>query len=193
MTQTSELERQLKALADASRLRILNLLLQGEMCGCDIGDVLHLSQPNISQHLAYLRHAGLVSSRREGYRVYYRLGEKRDRVCSGLLESLRLAFESDRIFVGDTQRLKKAIQDGVCARQSALPERGSPREAQSSKLIATQAGRRARGRRSGGGSTDGTALALQALALNREPRTPGRSPGEESGSLENPANLPLDD
>jgi len=186
-------ESQLKALADATRLRIVNLLLEGEICGCDIGDVLHLSQPNISQHLAYLRHAGLVSSRREGYRVYYRLVEKRDGVFSGLLQSLRLAFESDRIFVGDTQRLNKAIQDGVCARQSALPDRGSPREAQSSKLIATQAGRRARGPRSGGVSTNRRVLAREALPMNRETQSPARSAGENSGSLENPANLPLDD
>lgn len=178
MTQTSELERQLKALSDARRLRIVNLLLQGEVCGCDIGDVLHLSQPNISQHLAYLRHAGLVSSRREGYRVYYRLVEKCDRVLSGLIESLRLAFESDRVFVSDTRRLKKAIQEGGCAGQPALPERGTPTGAQTGKPVAAQAGRRARGRRSGGASADGSILvALQALPPNREPRLPSRPPG----------------
>jgi DNA-binding transcriptional ArsR family regulator len=82
--------------------------------------VLHLSQPNIAQHLAYLRHAGLVSSRRKGYRVYYQFLEKRDRVFSGLLGSLRLAFDRDPVFVGDTRRLKKAIKDGTCVTQSAL-------------------------------------------------------------------------
>jgi ArsR family transcriptional regulator len=113
-------ERQLKALADATRLRVVNLLLQGEICGSDIGHVLRLSQPNISQHLAYLRHSGLVRSRRKGYRVYYQLVKSRDRVFKGLLESLQLAFDRDPIFVGDTQRLRKAIEDGVGAIRSAL-------------------------------------------------------------------------
>lgn len=114
------MERQLKALADATRLRVVNLLLQGEICGSDIGHVLRLSQPNISQHLAYLRHSGLVRSRRKGYRVYYQLIKSRDRVFKGLLESLQLAFDRDPIFVGDTQRLRKAIEDGVGAIRSAL-------------------------------------------------------------------------
>lgn len=118
------MERQLKALADATRLRVVNLLLQGEICGSDIGHVLRLSQPNISQHLAYLRHSGLVRSRRKGYRVYYQLIKSRDRVFKGLLESLQLAFDRDPIFVGDTQRLRKAIEDGVGAIRSAL--RGRP-------------------------------------------------------------------
>jgi ArsR family transcriptional regulator len=116
------MESQLKALADATRLRIVNLLLEGEMCGCDIGEVLHLSQPNISQHVAYLRHAGLVSRRREGYRVYYRLVEKRNPLFSGVLEPLRLVFESDRVFVCDTQRLRKAIGEGRCKGKPALSE-----------------------------------------------------------------------
>lgn len=194
MTRKPGVERQLKALADATRLRVVNLLMQGEICGCDIGHVLHLSQPNIAQHLAYLRHSGLVSSRREGYRVYYQLVEKRDRVFSGLLEPLRLAFDSDPIFVGDTRSLKKAIQDGVCASQSALPGRGSPGLAQGGKQIAAQVGRGARDRRSGGASGDGSALvALRALPPNRGPRPPSRLPSPRSGSQENTATLPLDD
>jgi ArsR family transcriptional regulator len=193
MTQKRTVERQLEALADATRLRIVNLLVQGELCGCDLGHVLHLSQPNISQHLAYLRHAGLVSNRREGYRVYYRLAEKRDRVLSGLLESLRLAFECDRIFVSDMQRLKKAIKDGTCATQPALRGRGASREARSGKATPTQAGGRGRSRRSGGTSTDGAALVAEPLPLNREPPTPSRLPGPEFGSLENAANLPSDE
>lgn len=174
------MERQLKAVADATRLRVVNLLLQGDICGCDIGHVLHLSQPNIAQHLAYLRHAGLVSSRREGYRVYYRLVEKRDRVLSGLLGWLRLAFESDPIFVGDMRRLKKAIEDGVCATQPALRGRRASREARSGKP--NREGRMPRGHRGGDASADGSVLvALQALPPNREPRAPSRLPGAKSG------------
>lgn len=192
MNQKPEVERQLKALADGTRLRVVNLLLQGEICGCDIGDVLHLSQPNIAQHLAYLRHSGLVSSRREGYRVYYRLVEKRDRVLSGLLESLRLAFGSDPIFVGDTRHLKKAIADGICATQSALPGRGASREARSGKP--TREGQTPRGRRGGDASADGAGLvALRTLSSNRAQRPPSGSSGPKSSSVENRVDLPLDE
>ena len=62
-----------KGLADQTRLRMINLLLQGELCGCDVQLVLGLSQSNVSRHLTYLRRAGLVADRREGYRVFYRL------------------------------------------------------------------------------------------------------------------------
>jgi ArsR family transcriptional regulator len=192
MTPKARLERQLKALADGTRLRVVNLLLQGEICGCDIGHVLHLSQPNIAQHLAYLRHSGLVSSRREGYRVYYRLVEKRDRVLSGLLEPLRLAFDSDPIFVGDTRRLKKAIEDGICATQSALNGGGASRKARSGKP--NREGRTPRGRRGGDASADSSALvALQTLPSNREQRPPSSSSGPKSSSVENRVDLPLDE
>ncbi|MCL6543795.1 MAG: metalloregulator ArsR/SmtB family transcription factor [Bryobacteraceae bacterium] len=115
MRHRPQVERQLKALADATRLRILNLLRQGEICGRDLGYVLRLSQPNIAQHLAYLRHAGVVRGHRKGSRVFYRLAERPGRVLSGLLESLRAAFEREQVFTADTRRLKKAVLDGVFA------------------------------------------------------------------------------
>jgi ArsR family transcriptional regulator len=60
-----ELEGYFKALADVNRLRIVNLLFYGELCGCDIQVVLETSQPNASRHLTYLKHAGLVRDRRD--------------------------------------------------------------------------------------------------------------------------------
>ena len=54
-----ELEQYCKGMADRNRLRILNLLLHGELCGCDIQYVLDTSQPNISRHLQYLKNSGL--------------------------------------------------------------------------------------------------------------------------------------
>ena len=70
-----ELEQYFKALADANRLRILNLLLHGELCVCDIQFVLEASQPNVSRHLAYLKNSGLVLDRRDGFRIFYRLAD----------------------------------------------------------------------------------------------------------------------
>ena len=65
-----------KALSDETRLRILSLLIQGELCVCDLMAVLQLPQSTVSRHLAYLRNANLISDRREGVWMYYRLAEK---------------------------------------------------------------------------------------------------------------------
>jgi ArsR family transcriptional regulator len=63
-----------KALADPTRLRVLNLLLRSPLCVCEIGSVLGLPQPLLSRHLAYLRNRGIVESRRNGMRVEYAIG-----------------------------------------------------------------------------------------------------------------------
>jgi ArsR family transcriptional regulator len=67
------LARTFKALADPTRLRILNLLLAGPGCVCELQAVLDLPQSLISRHLAYLRNAALVDDQRHGMRVLYRL------------------------------------------------------------------------------------------------------------------------
>jgi ArsR family transcriptional regulator len=69
------LESTYKALADATRLRILALLADGEVCVCDIHDTLRVPQPTASRHLAYLRQAGLVAARREGTWMHYRIAD----------------------------------------------------------------------------------------------------------------------
>jgi ArsR family transcriptional regulator, arsenate/arsenite/antimonite-responsive transcriptional repressor len=65
----NDLEQLFKGLADRNRLRILNLLLHGELCVCDIRYVLESSQPNVSRHLTYLTNSGQVVDRREGTRM----------------------------------------------------------------------------------------------------------------------------
>src|SRR6266542_3712718 len=64
-----------KALADATRLRILGLLLTGEVCVCDIHESLKIPQPKASRHLAYLRRSGLVETRRDGLCIHHRVGK----------------------------------------------------------------------------------------------------------------------
>ena len=64
--QLLEMEELFKALADSTRLRILGLLLTGEVCVCDIHQSLKIPQSKTSRHLAYLRKSGLVETRREG-------------------------------------------------------------------------------------------------------------------------------
>ena len=75
------LENYFRGLAKASRLRIVNLLLQRELCVCDIQRILNLTQPSASRHLNYLKHAGLVADRRDGLRVFYRLTEEKQPSC----------------------------------------------------------------------------------------------------------------
>ena len=62
-----------QALGHSARLSILEALRHGERCVCEIGPVLGLRQPNVSQHLSILKAAGLVASRRDGTRVIYRV------------------------------------------------------------------------------------------------------------------------
>jgi ArsR family transcriptional regulator, arsenate/arsenite/antimonite-responsive transcriptional repressor len=109
-----ELERYFRGLSDPSRLRIINLLLHGELCGCDILYVLATSQPNVSRHLTYLKNAGLVLDRRDGFRIFYRLADPRKGVRRQLFEFLRQAFREESVFRQDVERLRQAIKEGDC-------------------------------------------------------------------------------
>lgn len=107
-------ENYFKGLADASRLRIISLLLTGELCGCDIQYVLEASQSNVSRHLAYLKKSGLVVDRRAGFRVYYRLADAVSQQHRDLIAFLRRAL-TEAVFVSDAKRLNRAIKDGACS------------------------------------------------------------------------------
>jgi ArsR family transcriptional regulator, arsenate/arsenite/antimonite-responsive transcriptional repressor len=96
------LARTFKALADPTRLRILNLLLAGPGCVCELQAVLDLPQSLISRHLAYLRNAGLVDDERQGMRVLYRL-----RTEGSLGDDLQLFLS--KVLPGD-ERLRRAAE-----------------------------------------------------------------------------------
>jgi ArsR family transcriptional regulator len=74
-----------KALADDTRQRILEMLLEGEMCVGDIVDAFNMSQPTISHHLNVLRQVGLVTSRKEGKLVFYAINRSNVVKCCGRL------------------------------------------------------------------------------------------------------------
>ena len=109
-----DLEQYFKALGDNNRLRIINLLLHGELCVCDIQYVLENSQPNVSRHLSYLKNSGIVTDRRDGYRIYYRLTDPGETTKRLLFDFLRQAFGKQEQLLGDTARLKHAIAAGSC-------------------------------------------------------------------------------
>ena len=100
---------------------MLNLLLHGELCGCDIQYVLDTSQPNISRHLQYLKNSGLVLDRRDGFRIFYRLAEPTQGAKKYLFEFLQQAFKNEEPFEDDTRKLKEAIQHGSCTRTEWRP------------------------------------------------------------------------
>jgi ArsR family transcriptional regulator len=109
-----ELEQYFKALGDNNRLRIINLLLHGELCVCDIQYVLKNSQPNVSRHLSYLKNSGMVADRRDGYRMFYRLTDSKEPMKRLLFEYLRQAFADQQQLQRDTERLKCAVAAGSC-------------------------------------------------------------------------------
>jgi ArsR family transcriptional regulator len=112
-----------RGLADLTRLRMINLLNEGQLCGCDIQFVLGLSQPNVSRHLTYLKRSGLVTDKREGYRVFYRLNGAKDAEHAALFAYLREALGGDQPFARDTRKLRRAIRNGACTLSERRPSR----------------------------------------------------------------------
>ena len=84
-TAVDELEHLFKALADKTRLRILALLGNNEVCVCHLHDSLGLPQPTVSRHLAYLRKNGLVAARRDGVWMHYQVSRSLSPVVQGVI------------------------------------------------------------------------------------------------------------
>jgi ArsR family transcriptional regulator, arsenate/arsenite/antimonite-responsive transcriptional repressor len=99
-----------RAFSDRTRLRILNLLRPGELCVCDLVRVIGSPQPKISRHLAYLRKAGLVTARRDGLWMYYKIAPSKNDFQRKLLECLACCFTD----VPELARDSKAMQKDCC-------------------------------------------------------------------------------
>jgi ArsR family transcriptional regulator len=109
-TQLLTLEQLLKALADRTRLRIVGLLVAGEICVCHIHKSLGIPQPTASRHLAYLRKTGLVHGRRQGLWVHYRLARLDDPVMQAVLESVAHAVGHLGSSERDLRRLASKVE-----------------------------------------------------------------------------------
>jgi len=101
---TKPVDLMFKASSDPTRLRVLHLLQDGEMCVCHIVDILRVPQPTASRHLAYLRRAGLVQTRRAGLWTYYRLAPAQNAFHEKLIECLRCCFRDVPQFQRDRAR-----------------------------------------------------------------------------------------
>jgi ArsR family transcriptional regulator, arsenate/arsenite/antimonite-responsive transcriptional repressor len=101
-----------QALADTTRLRILAILAQqapdgGELCVCHIHDSLGVSQPTASRHLAYLKRAGLVTARRDGVWMHYRLVRPADAVLAPVFDAALHALGHADSTARDRARLQR--------------------------------------------------------------------------------------
>lgn len=114
-----------RALADRTRLRLLNLMEDGEVCVCYFVEVLRISQPKISRHLAYLRRAGVVAARREGKWMHYRLIEPADAGAARIFQEARAWLAGDREMQRDRARFEKFC----CAPQAPVRLQRAPRPA----------------------------------------------------------------
>jgi ArsR family transcriptional regulator len=103
-----------RAFSDPIRLRILSLVQPGELCVCDLVEVLTLPQPTVSRHLSYLRRAGLVTVRQERSWNYYQLAPARSPFHAKLLECLGSCFRDVPEMTKDATRARTLRKRGGC-------------------------------------------------------------------------------
>jgi len=103
-----------RAFSDPTRLRILHLLLDGELCVGDLVKILKVPQPTASRHLAYLRRTGLVATRRNGLWNYYALQPAANEFHRNLLKCLRGCFDAVPAIGKDCSRAKSVKRAGGC-------------------------------------------------------------------------------
>ena len=120
-----DMELLFRALADRTRLRLLNLMGEDEICVCFLVEGLKMNQPKISRHLAYLRRARLVAARREGKWMHYRVAEPPDEHAARIFREVREWLRQDAEMQRDRARLIKLC----CAPQVPVQLKGAPRPA----------------------------------------------------------------
>jgi ArsR family transcriptional regulator len=109
-----------RTLSDPTRLRLLNLLACGETCVCELTGTLRVVQPKVSRHLAHLKRAGLVETRRDGKWMHYRWAKHADPLVLHVLAGLRGWMEQDDHMNGERQRREK-----VCCRINRRKTKGT--------------------------------------------------------------------
>ena len=117
------LETLFSALADRTRLRLINLIGDSEVCVCFLVEILKTSQPKISRHLAYLRQARVVVARREGKWMHYRLSEPPDEHAARIFREVRASLTEHPEFQRDREKLEKVC----CAPTLPVQLRRAPR------------------------------------------------------------------
>jgi ArsR family transcriptional regulator len=111
-----------RALADRTRLRLLNLIADKEICVCYFVEILRISQPKISRHLAYLRRAGIVAARRQGRWMHYRLLVPRDAGASAILNETLAHLRH----IPEMQKDLANLETSCCSPDLFAPSRQAP-------------------------------------------------------------------
>jgi ArsR family transcriptional regulator len=117
------LARFFQALGDPTRLRLLNLMGDREICVCFFVEILGSPQPKISRHLAYLRNAGIVAARREGKWMHYRIVMPPHTGAAQILRQTLETLRQEKPMQADTARLDKAC----CAPKQLVSLAGAPK------------------------------------------------------------------
>jgi len=117
-----DMDRLLRALADRTRLRLLNLMGNDEVCVCFFVEILGESQPKISRHLAYLRRAAIVAARREGKWMHYRITDPPNPHAARVLSEVRACLAEDK----EMQRERSRLINAFCASEPPIQLRGAP-------------------------------------------------------------------
>lgn len=110
------------ALADRTRLRLLNLMGEDEVCVCFFVESLNINQPKISRHLAYLKRAGIVDTRKEGLWIHYRVVKTEDEGLNKILSDIRGHLATDPEMQADRERLVSVC----CSAESPAGVQGAP-------------------------------------------------------------------
>jgi ArsR family transcriptional regulator len=121
----AQMELLFKALADRTRLRLLNLMAAGEVCVCFFVEVLGTNQPKISRHLAYLRRAGVVAARREGKWMHYSITTPEDAHAARVFTEVLAWLGEER----EMQKDRARMQTICCAPRMPVRLQGAPRPA----------------------------------------------------------------
>ena len=118
-----DLARFFQALGDRTRLRLLNLIGDQEICVCYLVDIIGAPQPKISRHLAYLRSAGIVAARREGKWMHYRIVMPPHAGAAQILKQMLETLKQEKPMQADQARLSKAC----CTPQKMVTLESAPR------------------------------------------------------------------
>ena len=106
-----------RALGDATRLRILSLLSQKELCVCQIAETLGISQPNASKHLGKLRNAGVITCKKRSQWCFYYVPDTFKTQHDALWAFLCDAFMRDATYTSDAATLQNVIDSRICCQQ----------------------------------------------------------------------------
>jgi ArsR family transcriptional regulator len=141
MKKTSEeLEMLFQALADRTRLRLLNLMHRGEVCVCFFVEALGEPRPKISRHLAFLRRAGLVAARRDAKWMHYSITSPRSEAAKEIFEHVLRTLEND----SQMQRDRVALTAACCSPRAPELLKRAPKPEFRDATVVTSDRRRSR-------------------------------------------------